>query len=214
MKDYEARIKLLLIQYLLKKNCCDSIIATEVPVNQTQNVADVVQISLNTSYAFEIKSEKDNFSRLDKQIKSYSSVFNYVSVVVSEHNYKSVLPLISKKIGIILIKESSVIIKRKPTEIKRLSKNALAKIIWKNNLLRILSNKFALKQLKGLSDYELRGLFIKYFNLEEIRYFAYDFLMQRYRIPFENFKKSLGQHIHQDDLMELNIQDTNVKNII
>jgi hypothetical protein len=214
MKDYEARIKLLLIQYLLKINCRNSIIATEVPVNQTQNIADVIQISPNISYAFEIKSDRDNFVRLSKQIQSYSSVFNYVSVVVSENSYKSVLPLIPKKIGIILIKESDIIVKRKPTEIKKLSKDALAKIIWKNNLLKIMSSKFATNKLKDLSDYELRKLFIKHYNLEEIRSYAYDFLIQRYSSSFINFKKNLGAQIHEDDLVELNIQNTNLKNII
>lgn len=214
MKDYEAKIKLSLIQYLLRTDKYNSIIATEVPINQTQNIVDVLQISTNVSSAFEIKSDKDNFSRLDKQIQSYSSVFNYVSVVISENNYKAVLPLIPKKIGIMLVKESGIIVKRKPSEIKKLSKDALAKIIWKNNLLKIMSSKFTTHQLKGLSDYELRKLLIKYYNLKEIRSFAYDFLMQKYSSSFINFKKNLGLQIHEDDLVELGIQNTNFKNII
>lgn len=214
MKDYEAKIKLSLIQYLLRTDKYNSIIATEVPINQTQNIVDVLQISTTVSSAFEIKSDRDNFSRLDKQIQSYSSVFNYVSVVISENNYKAVLPLIPKKIGIMLIKESDIIVKRKPSEIKKLSKDALAKIIWKNNLLKIMSSKFTTHQLKGLSDYELRKLLIKYYNLKEIRSFAYDFLMQKYSSSFINFKKNLGAQIHEDDLVELGIQNTNFKNIV
>lgn len=214
MKDYEAKIKLSLIQYLLRTDKYNSIIATEVPINQTQNIVDVLQISTTVSSAFEIKSDRDNFSRLDKQIQSYSSVFNYVSVVISENNYKAVLPLIPKKIGIMLIKESDIIVKRKPSEIKKLSKDALAKIIWKNNLLKIMSSKFTTHQLKGLSDYELRKLLIKYYNLKEIRSFAYDFLIQKYSSSFINFKKNLGAQIHEDDLVELGIQNTNFKNIV
>ena len=214
MKDYEAKIKLSLIQYLLRTDKYNSIIATEVPINQTQNIVDVLQISTTVSSAFEIKSDRDNFSRLDKQIQSYSSVFNYVSVVISENNYKAVLPLIPKKIGIMLIKESNIIVKRKPSEIKKLSKDALAKIIWKNNLLKIMSSKFTKHQLKGLSDCELRKLLIKYYNLKEIRSFAYDFLMQKYSSSFINFKKNLGAQIHEDDLVELGIQNTNFKNIV
>ncbi len=214
MKDYEAKIKLSLIQYLLRTDKYNSIIATEVPINQTQNIVDVLQISTTVSSAFEIKSDRDNFSRLDKQIQSYSSVFNHVSVVISENNYKAVLPLIPKKIGIMLIKESDIIVKRKPSEIKKLSKDALAKIIWKNNLLKIMSSKFTTHQLKGLSDYELRKLLIKYYNLKEIRSFAYDFLMQKYSSSFINFKKNLGAQIHEDDLVELGIQNTNFKNIV
>lgn len=214
MKDYEAKIKLSLIQYLLRTDKYNSIIATEVPINQTQNIVDVLQISTTVSSAFEIKSDRDNFSRLDKQIQSYSSVFNYVSVVISENNYKAVLPLIPKKIGIMLIKESDIIVKRKPSEIKKLSKDALAKIIWKNNLLKIMSSKFTTHQLKGLSDYELRKLLIKYYNLKEIRSFAYDFLMQKYSSSFINFKNNLGAQIHEDDLVELGIQNTNFKNIV
>lgn len=214
MKDYEAKIKLSLIQYLLRTDKYNSIIATEVPINQTQNIVDVLQISTTVSSAFEIKSDRDNFSRLDKQIQSYSSVFNYVSVVISENNYKAVLPLIPKKIGIMLIKESDIIVKRKPSEIKKLSKDALAKIIWKNNLLKIMSSKFTTHQLKGLSDYELRKLLIKYYNLKEIRSFAYDFLMQKYSSSFINFKNNLGAQIHEDDLVELGIPNTNFKNIV
>ena len=214
MKDYEAKIKLSLIQYLLRTDKYNSIIATEVPINQTQNIVDVLQISTTVSSAFEIKSDRDNFSRLDKQIQSYSSVFNYVSVVISENNYKAVLPLIPKKIGIMLIKESDIIVKRKPSEIKKLSKDALAKIIWKNNLLKIMSSKFTTHQLKDLSDYELRKLLIKYYNLKEIRSFAYNFLMQKYSSSFINFKKNLGAQIHEDDLVELGIQNTNFKNIV
>ncbi|MBE6445670.1 MAG: sce7726 family protein [Alphaproteobacteria bacterium] len=213
MKDYEAKIKLSLIQYLLQNDNKQAIIATEVPINQTQNIVDVLQISPMISCAFEIKSDKDNFSRLSKQLQSYSSVFNYVSVVVSENNYKAILPLLPKKIGIVLVTGSNITVKRKAMEIKRLSKIALAKIIWKNNILKIMSNKFATNRLKYLSDYELRKLFIKHYNLEEIRVYAYNFLMQKYQTSFTNFQKNLGAYIHEDDLVELNIQNTNFKNI-
>jgi hypothetical protein len=64
--------------------------------------ADVVILN-GTSTAYEIKSERDSFARLDGQLNSYLRVFDNVYVVSSEDNCGSLVDVLPPQVGIMAL---------------------------------------------------------------------------------------------------------------
>jgi hypothetical protein len=60
-----------------------------------------VSILNGTTTAFEIKSERDSLSRLQRQIENYKRVFASVVVIVGENHVSSVLRATSKDVGVL-----------------------------------------------------------------------------------------------------------------
>lgn len=66
------------------------------------NKADSV-IFNGTSTVYEIKSERDSLSRLEKQISSYRKVFAKVNVITGENHLDAVLATTEKCVGVLLL---------------------------------------------------------------------------------------------------------------
>lgn len=54
-----------------------------------------------TATVYEIKSERDSLSRLERQVNAYASVFAAVNVVASENHIPAILSLVPEEIGIL-----------------------------------------------------------------------------------------------------------------
>jgi len=63
------------------------------------NKADAVILN-GTSTVYEIKSERDSLSRLDRQIDSYRKVFAKVNVITGENHLNAVINLVPHDVGI------------------------------------------------------------------------------------------------------------------
>ena len=57
-----------------------------------KSIADFVMIN-GEGKAYELKSDLDNFERLEGQLRGYLSAFSYASVVVSEQQYEHALEI-------------------------------------------------------------------------------------------------------------------------
>lgn len=86
---------------------------TELPVGKAK--ADFVLIN-GKAVVYEIKTELDNFERLDDQILNYYRSFDHVAVVTCESNYDAVLEkYASSTVGIyVLTKSSTLRLVKKP----------------------------------------------------------------------------------------------------
>ena len=91
-----------------KKN----IFANEFGINST-NVVDFASFDFdrNIFYGFEIKSPKDNLTRLYKQLTAYSTFFNIVYLIVHDKHLDEAMEMINKydhfrKIGVIRLDDS------------------------------------------------------------------------------------------------------------
>lgn len=69
----------------------------EFPVGSSR--ADLCKIN-GMSTAYEIKTDLDNFSRLQKQIEDYYKIFEKVFIICSEYNVSNILDIIPEKCGI------------------------------------------------------------------------------------------------------------------
>lgn len=69
----------------------------ELPVGSSR--ADLCKIN-GKSIAYEIKTDLDNFYRLQKQINDYYKIFEKVFIICSEANVENILKLVPQKCGI------------------------------------------------------------------------------------------------------------------
>ncbi len=106
----------LLNKLLLGKHSLRTTTAlTEVSIAHSK--ADFVLVN-GKAVVYEIKTELDNFDRLNAQIADYYKAFSYVSVVASESNYSSLkVKLTNPSVGIyVLTHRNQLSERRKPIE--------------------------------------------------------------------------------------------------
>ena len=98
----------LLIQ---KHDLCSTAALTELPVANSK--ADFVMIN-GKGVVYEIKTDLDNFQRLQSQINDYYKVFSYVNVVVSNKQIEKVKDFLkATKVGIFELTNSGKLVCRK-----------------------------------------------------------------------------------------------------
>lgn len=81
------------------------LLVTEIPYLYGNRKADLVVIHDNKSIAYEIKSELDNLTKLNEQIRDYQEVFNEVYVVIADKfKISQEIKNLPKNIGLIIEK--------------------------------------------------------------------------------------------------------------
>lgn len=125
---------------------------TEVPVGNSK--ADFILIN-GKAVVYEIKTELDNFDRLDGQISDYYKAFSRVVVVTSENNFDEVQKkLQNSPVGICLLtKRGTLSIRKEPVEYcDALSKSIMFKVLRKSEYEQILIKCFG--SLPDVSQFE------------------------------------------------------------
>lgn len=125
---------------------------SEVPINKSK--ADFILIN-GKAVVYEIKTELDNFDRLQAQINDYYKAFKYVSVVTSESNYDSVKKILNEsEVGIcVLTKKNSISVRKKPiSKDMYLDSVVIFKVLRKAEFENILLNHFG--YLPEVSQFE------------------------------------------------------------
>ena len=127
---------------------------TEIPIAKSK--ADFLLIN-GKAVVYEIKTELDNFERLETQITDYYRAFDYVAVVTSELN----LPILEKKLEVIdkpvgvyvLTKKGSLHTERKPHKYEKdLDLEILFKLLRKPEYESIILEKFG--ELPNVNQFE------------------------------------------------------------
>ncbi len=135
---YKAAItkKILLGRYSMRT----SVMLTEFRVGDRK--ADMVILN-GSSASFEIKSERDKLDKLPEQIDAYLKVFSNANVVASEHHVDSVLGLVPREVGVLILTDRFQIstIRRGVDDPKRINPSILFES------LRLLESRKILKLL-------------------------------------------------------------------
>lgn len=76
-------------------------------LNSLNSRADLALIN-NFSRVYEIKTEYDDFSRLENQLKDYEKLFEYIYIIVPKSKVRSVKDFLSSKIGIISYEQTNI----------------------------------------------------------------------------------------------------------
>ena len=191
------KIKAELIDFLLAdSNAKYDLLVNEAPFLQTNRWADLIAIRDGKIIGFEIKSEQDSLRTLTEQLADYVKVFNRVYLVLAEKFIKSPeLEVLSRNIGIIIIKKDHKVKKRrKATSKTSLDKSALTTMLWRKDL-----EKLAPAQ-KNTDIEVLRNYVVKNCSTKIIQCQIIEALKSRYALSYELFLKDRGNYTTIEDL--------------
>ncbi|MEI8390374.1 MAG: sce7726 family protein [bacterium] len=192
-------IKIKLIQWLLE-NESDFTLGNEVLFSSKLRRADLVMIKNNKTYAFEIKSDRDNTRNLESQLEDYLSTFDYTILVVTKKTEKHIKQYLSTNVGLYIIDDNGFQVIRKPIKTTKYNKMNLLEFLDKNSLIKLIAQK----GLSKFSVFELRILALKKASIKTIRHLAIERLFERYSRLFNLFKIDIDDEvISKDDLLSL-----------
>jgi hypothetical protein len=134
------------------KICNVSCLGLEFSFANNKRRADVMVVSNDELIAFEIKSDYDNLTRLESQIKDYNSLFDYTYIVTTNKYLDNIIKNnIYKNVGIILYEKNNIVIKRKPLKNQKIKEEYLISLLdsnidfckenIKSNVIETIKNK-------------------------------------------------------------------------
>ncbi len=172
MRDKDVRDALhnnLLSHY---HNDPGTLVIDELNICQGVSRADIVVIN-GIIHGYEIKSKKDNLSRLPDQIFFYSKVMDKVTLVVDESHYENAKDMLPDWWGIKVVSmiDGDVAIEciREDSRNDTFEPLALAQFLWRDELLVILESKNALKGVKSKPRPALWERLTEVLTLEELQ---------------------------------------------
>lgn len=106
--------------------------------------ADIAVINGHMT-GYEIKSEVDTLNRLSSQVEKYNAVFDHSFVVLADRHFKSVINMIPKWWGIILVSpknngEISFETVRHSCENEQVDNYSVAQLLWRKEAQEILAD--------------------------------------------------------------------------
>ncbi|MFM2477398.1 sce7726 family protein [Celerinatantimonas sp. MCCC 1A17872] len=106
-------------------------------------IADCIVINGNST-VYEIKTEFDNFNRLDSQLNAYRKCFEYIYVVIPESKLSELQKIIPDGIGIILLSSNYTFRNVKKSKLHQDSFDSVAivDLFRKNELLHIVKKYY------------------------------------------------------------------------
>ncbi len=165
---------------------------TEIPIAKSK--ADFVLIN-GKAVVYEIKTELDNFDRLESQINDYYKAFDHMAVVTCKENIpelKKRIDTIGKPVGIYILQNRGTLTKIREPEPYReaLDSEVLFKLLRKAEYEELLLKQW--KTLPNVSEFKYYAECKKHFMkipLEESYLEVLEFLKKRTKVLNEEFVK-------------------------
>lgn len=191
-------IKAILIDHLFKKTPNLNIIISELPfAPKTKQLADLACIYQSNMIAFEIKGEKDNLTRLSKQLDGYIHTFNYVFLVLHKKFAQSkILSKIPQSVGVYIIRDNEQLTLIKKAAINnKITKQALMSMLWKQELQT------------AMGELEFKKLRNKFFKLskQQAQRLVQQKISARYKKRFHLFMQERGTKTRTEDIKYLRV---------
>ncbi|GAH19023.1 unnamed protein product [marine sediment metagenome] len=146
-------------------------------------VIDIAVINKKYFCGYEIKSDRDTLRRLPIQMQIYDFVLDKITIVIGESKFPGVNRIVPAFWGIIIAHnmDGEIVLQRirKPKFNKFISKNWLAKKLWKSDIVDILRAKDLYKGRSGLYRHELLKFLLDIITLNELRYYIRKILIKR-----------------------------------
>lgn len=172
MKIYDPDIRELLYKSFLGNpeftSDPSTIVIDEMDVLFGTSRIDIAVIN-GKIHGFEIKSERDNLERLPSQMDSYNKIFDTITIVVSEKHISKVIEIIPEWWGIYYVEKQENYIKlskeRDAIENSETDLLSLTQLLWRNELLELLSLNGIKKGTKSKNRFALCNMVVE--NIEE-----------------------------------------------
>ena len=141
-------------------------IIEELGINHGDGRVDIAVIN-DIMHGYEIKSDRDTLKRLPKQVKLYNSVFNKITLIVSKNHLYNAIKIVPDYWGIILVKtdkKNKLIFQtiRKEELNKQQDKLSVARLLWKQEAIKILEEK---NEAKGFYSKNKENIYYKLLNV-------------------------------------------------
>ena len=152
-----------------------TLVVEELGLDYGRNRIDIAVVN-GELHGYELKSDSDNLLRLPAQVSAYSAVMDKVTLVVGEKHAKDAIPIIPDWWGVkIATMGNNGIVKlsteRRNKKNQTINCNELLKLIWKDELLHLLSQKIEVNwRIKKMMKDDLHQIVIDNFSNKEIKY--------------------------------------------
>ncbi|OGT57612.1 MAG: hypothetical protein A3E01_06695 [Gammaproteobacteria bacterium RIFCSPHIGHO2_12_FULL_63_22] len=190
----EAHFKLVVLRWLLINIAEEEAIASEIQFSNGLNRADLVVSSLRRLCSFEIKTPKDDYRRLNRQLAAYRRSFLESYVVLSSSSLTAARDILPSYAGILTISDdSNVTLHRKASPRKRLARED--SIAWlRASEIRKLSSgtRSNGSPLETIPEFELTLI-------------ALASVYERIRPKYDAFKRERGSILNSDDVGMLSL---------
>ncbi|MDA5111088.1 sce7726 family protein [Brevibacillus thermoruber] len=182
LRDQDVREVLLEFLSSEHRDEPDTRIINELGIDFGASRVDVAVVN-GILHGYEIKSESDNLKRLPKQMEYYNRLFERVTIVVDEKYYDEVKVIVPNWWGITTVKkragEVKLISKRKGRKQTSQDKELLLKLLWKDELEKLVDVLGYSKKLKRLTKSQLLDIFAGEKDIDVIKNFVYTSLKTR-----------------------------------
>lgn len=182
LRDQDVREVLLERLSSVYKDEPETRIINELGIDFGASRVDVAVVN-GILHGYEIKSESDTLKRLPKQMEYYNRLFERLTIVVDEKYYDEVRDSVPNWWGITLVTnkngEIKLINKRKGRRQTSQDKELLLKLLWKDELEKLIDVLGYPKKLKKLRKQKLLELFLRDNNTKVIKEFVYHSLKTR-----------------------------------
>lgn len=149
----DSMIRVILREKLKKKHSKDKHvrIIDELGLHHGDARVDIAVVN-GVMHGYEIKSDQDTLLRLPEQIQVYNSVFDKMTLVVGKNHLYEAIKMIPDWWGVIIAKadvDGNVVFNtiRKEENNKEQNQLSVAKLLWREEALRILED---IDEAKGL----------------------------------------------------------------
>lgn len=190
------------LNWLIKRNQAKNYsLTSEFLFSEEKRYADIVKITQHSTTAYEIKSERDNTSRLCEQLECYLKTFDYTYVVCHGKHLEAVSKIAHSDVGIITeTSPQKFKIVQRATKRSHLSASSLLTLFNRAEIQQIFNKKSD----KTIPIEILRKQVSPEINLHSLQHrFRYT-LLERYKILTERFLREIEkENIHPDDLLTL-----------
>jgi hypothetical protein len=186
----EQIIKSKFLRYLTKN---DQGFVVDIELKVGGSRVDICKFN-GISIGYEIKTEYDNYSRLNKQILDYMKIFNKLYIIVPEKNYNLIKNKIPKEVGVYtyrLTVNSMLFSCRKKAVVQYTydSKSQL-KVMTKKELLMSFSKTKSTYKKKDMINFVLEEYSQRYINSQFISQMKYR-NMKRWEFFLNNYEHIL-----------------------
>jgi hypothetical protein len=174
----------------------DTLVVNELNICRGSVRADVVVIN-GILKAYEIKSSRDSLARLPVQASTYSAVFDYAVLVVAENHLAKALKIIPNWWGIEIAGQLHGLAFTEEIRPARMNPKidpvSVAQLLWRDEVIQILSAMHSSRELEGLKRKFLWQLLADSLALEDLRLQVRECLKSR-----ENWRAVAPQHANDD----------------
>jgi len=123
----------------------NTLVIDELGLNHGKNRADIAVVN-GLMIGYEIKSDTDSLYRLEKQIKSYNEIFDEINIIVGLRHFKNICKNLPEWWGIITVEKISknsvkFNLVRKPRRNKNILPTSIARLLWRDEVIRLLKQK-------------------------------------------------------------------------